>query len=113
MKHNLVEFHLLYTQSRNILGVLNKLKANKKTKSFAMRRLNRTRTDLLREIQRVSRLVWPETGRPFMGKWQVTNLANGMPVSSGSIQDCIAFIDRSKYGKYYRIDRWGTAAWKS
>ena len=64
MKHKLPEYRHNYRVAREMLGMLNTLNANKRRKSMAMSRLNRTRNQLLDEIQRVRWLVWPITGRP-------------------------------------------------
>ena len=106
MKHELVFRRRRYADARKCLSSVNQL-SNKygpltDTKSSVMKSLNHTRNELRKEIKRVSWLVWPETGRPHTGDWQVINKLINSPVFEGSLLRCIAFVDRSRYGVYYQ-----------
>lgn len=113
MQHRLREYRLDYCMARKRLGTLNQLKAAKHHKSVAMTWLNKCRINLKNEINRVSDLVWPETGRPFIGDWKVVTrdtmkhprLPGGFVIYWGSLTKCIEFIDRAKYGKCYYITK--------
>jgi len=105
MKHNLVEYRKRYATTRKILGTLNKVKANKRLKSRAMHNLNKSRNLLKKEIQRISNMVWPGTGRPYTGLYKVTDKIGHYAKYCGSMLECIDFLKRSKYGQWYRILR--------
>lgn len=109
MKHELVFRRRRYADARKCLSSVNQL-SNKygpltDTKSSVMRALNHTRNELRKEIKRVSWLVWPETGRPYNGDWEVVNTLNANAVFQGSLMRCIAFVNRSRYGVYYQYVR--------
>lgn len=105
MKHRLNEYRQAYQTSREILGGLNKVKAAPHRKSAAFSRMNKTRNLLLKEVQRVSSILWPITGRPYMGRWIVVNKLNGGTVLRSSMVQCLEFCTESRYGHHYRIDK--------
>ena len=113
MKHKLKEYRLDYYMARKRLGTLNQLKAAKHHKSVAMSWLNKCRVKLQKEIARVSKEVWPETGRPFIGDWKVVTrdtvrhplLPGNFVVYFNSLSKCIEFVDRAKYGNCYYITK--------
>lgn len=107
MKHELVFRRRRYADARKCLSSVNQL-SNKygpltDTKSSVMVALNHTRNELRKEIKRVSWLVWPKIGRPYLGDWEVINKLTHDTIFQGSLMRCIAFVDRSRYGVCYRL----------
>ena len=64
MRTHLKHYRLSYNMWRQLLGNANKSKAPKHVKSQIMSHLNKSRNRLQKEMDRVSWLLWPETGRP-------------------------------------------------
>ena len=64
MQHQLKQYRLSYNMWRNLLGKANKSKAPKHVKGQIMSHLNKSRNRLQKEMDRVSWLLWPDTGRP-------------------------------------------------
>jgi len=65
---------------------------------------------LLREIQRVSEVLWPNTGRPYAGDWAVINRENDHKVIVNNQAECIRFVEyQTKFGTgfmKYDISKW-------
>jgi hypothetical protein len=105
MNNKLRNYRHSYQLWRDTLSTANKNKAPKYVKAQIMRNLNRSRNRLAKEMKRVAWLLWPETGRPYMGSWIVITSRNSRPFYSGTMADCINFINASQYGIYYRITK--------
>jgi hypothetical protein len=65
---------------------------------------------LLVEMQRVSILLWPKTGRPYDGEWVVMNRRNELPVITGTQTECVKFIQNrctfNTRSMLYYITKW-------
>lgn len=65
MKHCLRMRRQQYDDAKMLVASVNKIKADlPETRSCVFGNLNRKRGALIREINRVSWLLWPDTGRP-------------------------------------------------
>lgn len=105
MKHRLNHYRSSYDMWRRMLGKANQNQAPKHVRAQIMRNLNRSRKRLKDEMNRVAWLLWPETGRPYMGEWQVTRPGSSKFIFQGSMISCINFINNSRYGLFYRITK--------
>jgi hypothetical protein len=110
MKQNLKECRKQYAAAIDTLRAANRNKGsydyNKEYISIAFIELNRARTQLLREMQRVSYLLWPETGRPYYGLWIVViGSTNNIILHRSSMLDCVKYLETSCPSSVYQSCR--------
>lgn len=97
MRHKLLEYRHNYRIAREMLGMLNTITPTKKRKSLAMTRLNKTRNQLLDEIQRVRWLLWPFLGRPYIGLWSLDTPGGNVMV--GTMLECVNYAEHHKISR--------------
>jgi len=110
MEHNLQILRYDLQLAKEYMDYCEKLNMGDETTASFQVYLDKAKLKLLREVQRVSRLLWPDTGRPYVGEWSVINRENQHRVITSSQEDCIRFIEYSNkfvpsYLKYY-IAKW-------
>lgn len=98
MENKLKPLRARYELARSALSYCNKLGLSKSTKSHIMTSMNQSRAQLLREIRRVSWLLWPETGRPYCGNWVVRCRLNGRVSYTSDLLNCLRVVSRMKNG---------------
>jgi len=103
MKHRLNEFRYRYKTACSILGGLNRIKAGPRQKGRIMSHMNRLRLQFKNEIKRVSWLLWPITGRPYIGQWKVIDEITSECLFIGDAIQCISFKRVAIYGYRYQV----------
>lgn len=116
MKHNLKHLRSMVKSTKSNIAIVDKLVENgvhiPDTVEHVYRSAKYWKEQLKEEIERLSWLLWPETGRPYKGYWAVY-VRPGEPAEYvgacfvNSQERCIKFIERSKFGMQYYIAKFG------
>lgn len=116
MTNELIFLRMLYQDATDNIRLLKKLEAAHvtlpATRESAEDSVLYWKTALLTEMERVSWLLWPETGRPYKGYWAVY-VRPGEPAEYvgacyvNSQARCIKFIENSTRSMQYYIAKFG------
>jgi hypothetical protein len=101
MRHELIELRREYQTAIQLLRHCDQLNFSEETTSAFRDACVVAKTKLSVEIRRVAYKVWPETGRPYIGPWQVVSCVTQLPMWTGSLVRCLNYAQNLSIGNVY------------
>jgi hypothetical protein len=101
MRHELVKLRKNYQSAIQLLRHCEQLNFSDETTNAFRDMCVIAKTELSLEIRRVAHKVWPNTGRPYIGPWQVVSRITKMPMVAGTLIRCIKYAELLRYGNVY------------
>lgn len=105
MKHKLENYRRSYAYWRHQLGLCNKAKSPAHVRGQVLSHLNKSRHRLQNEMKRVAWLLWPETGRPYLGHWMLVNSKNDQVALIGSAEMCVKWRKKATNPRLFEIQK--------